>query len=300
MCFFLLLQLFSAPISYLFSFNHSWQAAFLPPTADSQEMIGSVQVEEWASSGAVLMEAPAPGDHQGTPLPISVDPISLGFFHGGQTYPFYLVGSSVKPLWTVVVEGVNHTCPDFLTGSKTSHAHFREVSDPFHPVRKDPKRHPAAFRGHSRWGRRTELLRHYPQHNAAQIYKLLSERRRDRNLPDYSELKHWSWNVKYHIPVARQAPRGQTSRWPPSTHPDDVEGGEARHTRTDLFNPTTWWCSHREEREIHQEDQRMRRRSVTWLPLRNTVTLILVSLLSRSTKTFSARPTCNLWGREIL
>lgn len=83
-------------------------------------------------------------------------------------------GLGIKPLLTAVVEGGNHTCPDFLRGSKTSRAHFREVlelSKPtFHPVWKSPKQLPAAFGGHLWWGCHRELLIYYPQYTAAHIW----------------------------------------------------------------------------------------------------------------------------------
>lgn len=81
----------------------------------------------------------------------------------------------------------------------------------------------------------------------------------NRNMPDYSELNRWSWNVKSHIPAAGQASRGQTSRWPSSTHPDEFGRGGRRRgwTQQDRpFNPPqdgAW--RRRDEQEIHQEEE---------------------------------------------
>lgn len=105
----------------------------------------------------VIMEAAAPGGRRGTPLSISGGHVPLGLLRRRSNKsvlfgcPCTRGGSSVTPLLTAVVGGVLLcTCPDFLTGAKTSRAHFRDVSElskpTFHPVRKGPERLPAVVR----------------------------------------------------------------------------------------------------------------------------------------------------------
>lgn len=173
-------ELFSAPFTYLFSFNHSWQGAFLPPQPT---------VRRWQEVCKSKNGLPGAVCHNGGPGCWRPSGHATSYHRGSRISGLFwrrsnksvLVacpsapgGSGVKPLLTAVVEGGNHTCPDFLRGSKSSRARFREVlelSKPtFHPVRKSPEQLPAAFGGHLRWGCHRELLIYYPQYTAAHIW----------------------------------------------------------------------------------------------------------------------------------